>query len=79
VVLDQLHALLTKAGLPEMRFHDLRHTMAIILLESNVHPKKVQECLGDSTIAITMDIYSHVLSSMHQDVEQKLHDLFEKL
>ena len=46
VVLDQLHALLAKAGLPKMRFHDLRHTMATILLESDVHPKKVQERLG---------------------------------
>ena len=76
VVLDQLHASLAKAGLPKMRFHDLRHTMATILLESDVHPKKVQERLGHSTIAITMDTYSHVLPSMHQDVARKLDDLF---
>ncbi len=79
VVLDQLHALLAKAGLPEMRFNDLRHTMATILLESDVHPKKVQERLGHSIIAKTMDTYSHVLPSMHQDVARKLDDLFEKL
>ena len=39
-----------------MRFHDLRHTMATLLLESDVHPKKVQERLGHSSIAITMGL-----------------------
>jgi len=76
VVLNQFHALLAKAGLPKMRFHDLRHTMATVLLESDVHPKKVQERLGHTTIAITMDTYSHVLPSMHQDVARKLDDVF---
>ena len=76
VVSNQFHALLVKAGLPKMRFHDLRHTMATILLESDVHPKKVQERLGHSTIAVTMDTYSHVLPSMHQDVARKLGDMF---
>ena len=78
VVLKQFHALLARAELPEMRFHDLRHTMATLLLESDVHPKKVQERLGHSSIAITIDTYSHVLPSMHQDVARKLDDLFEK-
>ena len=77
VVMREFHALLAKAGLPKLRFHDLRHTMAIILLESDVHPKKVQERLGHSSIAITMDTYSPVLLSMHQDVARKLDDLFE--
>ena len=58
--------------------HDLRYTMATILLESNVHLKKVQERLGHSTMAMTMDTYSHALPSMHQDVASKLDDLFEK-
>ena len=48
------------------------------LLESDVHPKKVQERLGHSSIAITIDTYSHVFPSMHQDVTRKLDDLFEK-
>ena len=78
VVLKQFHTLLARAGLPEMRFHDLRHTMATMLLEADVHPKKVQERLGHSTIAITMDTYSHVLPSMHQDVARKLDDLFKE-
>jgi integrase len=78
VVSNQFHALLARAGLPEMCFHDLRHTMATLLLGSDVHPKKVQERLGHSTIAITMDTYSHVLPSMHQDVARKLDDLFKE-
>jgi integrase len=79
VVLDELHMLLAKAGLPKLRFHDLRHTMATILLESDVHPKKVQERLGHSSIKITMDTYSHVLPSMHQDVARKLDDILGNL
>ncbi len=56
--------LLVKAGLPQIRFHDLRHTCATILLSKGVHAKFVQELLGHATIAITMDSYSHVLPGM---------------
>jgi integrase len=56
--------LLKQAGLPEIRFHDLRHTCATLLLTRNVNPKIVSEMLGHSTIAITLDTYSHVLPNM---------------
>ena len=56
--------LLAKAGLTQMRFHDLRHTCATILLSKGVHAKFVQELLGHATIAITLDTYSHVLPGM---------------
>src|SRR5215208_6779854 len=56
--------LLKQAGLPEVRFHDLRHTCATLLLTRNVNPKIVSEMLGHSTIAITLDTYSHVLPNM---------------
>ncbi len=56
--------LLKKASLPEIRFHDLRHTCATLLLGRGVHPKLVQELLGHSTIAMTLDNYSHYLPSM---------------
>jgi integrase len=56
--------LLRRAGLPEIRFHDLRHTCATLLLGSGVHPKFVQELLGHATIAMTLDTFSHFLPSM---------------
>ena len=56
--------LLRKAGLPDIRFHDLRHTCATLLLSKGVHAKFVQELLGHATISITMDTYSHVLPGM---------------
>jgi len=59
-----LAPLLKKAGLPHIRFHDLRHTCATLLFQSNVHPKFVQELLGHATIAITLDTYSHVMPGM---------------
>ena len=59
-----LRRLMRKAGLPEIRFHDLRHTCATLLLSKNVHPKIVQEMLGHANVAITLDTYSHVLPGM---------------
>jgi integrase len=56
--------LVKRAGLPEIRFHDLRHTCATLLLSKNVNPKVVSEMLGHATIAITLDTYSHVLPDM---------------
>ena len=56
--------LLRNNHLPDVRFHDLRHTCASLLLESGVHVKIVSELLGHASIAITLDTYSHVLPSM---------------
>ena len=58
--------LLEKAGLPAIRFHDLRHTCATLLWSSNVNPKIVSEMLGHATIAITLGTYSHVLPNMQK-------------
>ena len=48
-------------GLPDLRFHDLRHTCATLLLTKGTHPRIVSEMLGHSPIAITLDTYSHVI------------------
>jgi integrase len=53
-----------QAGLPSIRFHDLRHTCATLLLSKDVHPKVVAEVLGHASVTITLDTYSHVLPDM---------------
>jgi integrase len=58
--------LLRRAGLPRIRFHDLRHTAATLLLGQGVHPKIVSEMLGHTQIAITLDLYSHVTPTMQR-------------
>jgi integrase len=59
-----------RSGLPRTRFHDLRHTHATLLMQANVHPEIVSERLGHSTIAITMNTYSHVSPSMDRDAAE---------
>jgi integrase len=56
--------LLAKAGLPRITLHDLRHTCASLLFQKNVHPKFVQELLGQASVAITLDTNSHMLPDM---------------
>jgi integrase len=76
-VVDRFKTLLKRAGLPEIRFHDLRHSAATILLSMGVHPKVVQELLGHNQISMTMDIYSHVLPTMQKDAVSKLNDALQ--
>jgi integrase len=60
------YPLLKREDLPRIRFHDLRHTAATLLLGRGVNPKIVSEMLGHASIGITLDIYSHVLPDMQQ-------------
>jgi integrase len=60
------HPLLERAGLPRIRFHDLRHSAAT-LLGLGIHPKIVSEMPGHSLITITLDLYSHVTATMQQE------------
>jgi integrase len=66
------YPLLVRAELPHIRFHDLRHSAATLLLAMGVHLKIVQEMLGHSTITVTADLYSHVLPSMQQEPAEKM-------
>src|SRR5215213_5686236 len=67
--------LLKRAGLPHIRFHDLRHTCATLLLSKNTHPKIVQEHLAHATIAITLDTYSHVMPAMGVQTATAMEDV----
>jgi integrase len=67
--------LLQRAGLPNIRFHDLRHTCATLLLCRGVHTKLVQELLGHATISVTLDTYSHVLPSMGDHTATAMDDM----
>jgi len=65
---------LGRADLPHLRFHDLRHTCATLLLGRGVHPKFVQELLGHATIAITLDTYSHAEPGMGDQTAAAMED-----
>jgi integrase len=71
-VTNEWKRLAKKHALPRIRFHDLRHTHATAMLASGVHPKIASERLGHSSIAITLDLYSHVLPNMQADAIQTL-------
>ncbi len=68
--------LMKRAGLPRIRFHDLRHTAATCLLLAGENPKVVQERLGHAKVQITLDTYSHVLPTMQAAAAERLQKLF---
>jgi integrase len=74
----EVKQLLHEADLPALRFHDLRHSAATILISMGVNSKVVQERLGHSTISITLGVYGHVTESMQRDAMQKLDDVFSR-
>ncbi len=59
-------SLLARANVRHIRFHDLRHTAATLLLGEGIHPKVVSEMLGHSKTGITLDTYSHATPTMQQ-------------
>jgi len=63
---------LAGAGIPHIRFHDLRHTHATLLLQAGVHPKIVQERLGHSSISVTIDMYSHVVPGLQEMAAKRI-------
>jgi integrase len=67
--------LLKRAGLPEIRFHDLRHTCATLMLAVGANPKVAQETLGHANVTITLDTYSHLLPNMQNEVAEKVNEL----
>ena len=76
-ITHRFHQLLTKAGLPQMRFHDLRHACASLLLIQGVHPRVVMETLGHSQISLTMNTYSHVLPALQREAAEKMEAILD--
>ena len=76
-VYDCFKRVLNKLGLPDVRFHDLRHTYAVFALQSGDDIKTVQENLGHATAAFTLDIYGHVLDEMKQASASRMEKLIQ--
>jgi integrase len=74
-VVCRFKRILRQAGLPDIRFYDLRHTCASLLLAQRVHPRVVREILGHSQIGLTMNTYSDVISQLQHEAASNMDDL----
>jgi integrase len=70
--IDSFRPLITKAGVPIIRFHDMRHTAACLMLKANIQIKVVSEMLGHSDIKVTLGIYAHVMPGMAREAVEML-------
>ena len=71
-------AIRERVGLPDVKFHDLRHTHASLLIAAGVHPKVISERLGHSNIQITMDTYGHLMPNAGRDAADQFERLLHK-
>jgi integrase len=67
VLTHNFSRIVIRAGLSNVRFHDLRHTFASLMLLRGAKPKVISEALGHSSVAFTMDVYSHIIDGMQSD------------
>ena len=77
VVSHTFARVLRKSGLPHIRFHDLRHSHATLLLKAGIHSKIVSERLGHANIGITLDTYSHVLLGLQERAVERFDEMLE--
>jgi integrase len=77
-VIEQFHTVLADAALRRIRFHDLRHSCATLLLVQGVSTRVVMEVLGHSEIALTMNAYSHVVPELQQEAAQRMQAILER-
>ena len=71
-VLHMLHRVLKRAGLPKVRFHDLRHTFATLALQNGVDVKTVSGMLGHFSAGFTLDTYAHITSTAQRQAAQTM-------
>jgi integrase len=76
-VIGEFHSALHEAGMRHIRFHDLRHSCATLLLVQGVSPRVVMEVLGHSEIALTMNAYSHVVPELRREAAQRMQAILE--
>ena len=74
-LIHRFKQLLEEAGLPNIRFHDLRHTAATLMLKQGVSIKVVQERLGHSDAAMTLNVYSHTIPGMQEEAARKMDEI----
>jgi integrase len=75
----EYHRLLGRHGLRRIRFHDLRHTCATLLLVQGVDPRVIMDLLGHSQISTTMDIYAHVMPDLRKEAANKMDEVLAAL
>jgi len=73
----QFHRVLERAGLPQRRFHDLRHSCATLQLVQGVSPRVVMDVLGHSQIGLTMNTYSHVIPELRREAADRMDHLLQ--
>lgn len=75
---NQFKPALDRAGLdPTVRFHDLRHTCAAMLIGLGAHPKAIMERLGHSSITVTLNTYGHLLPELEGALTEGLEELWD--
>lgn len=79
VLCYQFTAVLKNAGLPSIRFHDLRHTAATVMLRNAIPAKVVSAILGHSSTQLTLDTYSHVAIDMQDGAAEAIDRMLNKL
>ena len=74
----EFHRVLQRAGLPQRRFHDLRHSCATLLLVQGVSPRVVMDVLGHSQIGLTMNTYAHVIPELRREAADRMEHLLRE-
>ena len=74
-VIRRFHSILKTTGLPRIRFHDLRHSAATLLLAQGVSARYISDLLGHSQVSFTMQTYAHVLPHVQRDVAAKMDEI----
>ena len=78
-LLRAFYRILETADVPRVRFHDLRHSAATLLLAQGVHPRVVMDLLGHSSISVTLDTYSHVIPEMQREAADQMDAIFTRV